>query len=324
MVPDRLLAYAAECYDFDASTLRFISDSTNQIYLFVKDGKDFILRFSPRPVECIPQTNAEMDWLYFLANRDVNVSLPLSTASGDLVTSMTVDGRHYILSAFARAGGVFWNKNDPDRWNERIFFNWGRVMGDIHACSKDFYPRNATDKRPEFKGDDALADSIKAMPPVDRVARSIRSEMLSLPRSRDSYGLIHYDLHPYNFLLDGERINVFDFDDSLYGFFALDIGIALYHALWWGLPETAQDRNAFIPVIIENFLKGYLQGNHLSDFWLSKIPLFMRFRQICAFSWFFDPNHMDDEQRAKINNIENGVLFADCTIDDTLFCANTH
>lgn len=140
---------------------------------------------------------------------------------------------------------------------------------------------------------------------------------MALPKDRDSYGLIHFDLHPWNFLIDGERLNVFDFDDCLYGWFALDIGVALYHALWWGRKNDAGQE--FTREIIQSFLEGYASANHLSDFWLARIPLFMKYRQICKFSWFYGPENEDEHQRERIRNIENGVLFSDCDIDLTAF-----
>jgi Ser/Thr protein kinase RdoA (MazF antagonist) len=124
-------------------------------------------------------------------------------------------------------------------------------------------------------------------------------------------------MHQWNFLIDGDKINVFDFDDSLYGWFALDIGLALYHALWWGRKDDAG--NDFTDNIIQNFLKGYLSANSLSDYWLKKIPMFMKFRQICKFSWFFDPDNIDEHQKERIYNIENDILFTDCKIKPSLF-----
>ena len=78
MVSDNLLSFAANNYGFDKGTLHFISESTNQIYSFQKDGKWYILRFSERPSEQIRQTKAEMDWLYYLANNKIGVSLLLA------------------------------------------------------------------------------------------------------------------------------------------------------------------------------------------------------------------------------------------------------
>ena len=136
---------------------------------------------------------------------------------------------------------------------------------------------------------------------------------MALPKDKDSDGLIHNDMHPWNFYIDKDKINVFDFDDSLYGWFSLDIGIALYHGLWWGRKDDAG--NDFTKSIIVNFLDGYLSANNLSEFWISKIPMFMRFRQICKFSWFFNPGYIDEHQQERIQNIENGILFKNCEID---------
>ena len=105
--------------------------------------------------------------------------------------------------------------------------------------------------------------------------------------------------------------------------FTLDIGVALYHALWWGRKDDAKPvRNDFTDIIIKNFLNGYLSSNHLSDFWLSKILMFMKFRQICKFSWGWNPENIDDHKKEQIHNIENDILFTDCVINKSLFSAD--
>jgi Ser/Thr protein kinase RdoA (MazF antagonist) len=85
----------------------------------------------------------------------------------------------------------------------------------------------------------------------------LQKEILILPQDIDSYGLIHSDIHQQNMLVNDNHISVLDFDDCQYGFFALDIGIALYHAIWWGLPEDDSAKNDFALKIIKNFMAGY-------------------------------------------------------------------
>jgi hypothetical protein len=41
-----VLKFAANEYSFGEDTLSFISDSTNKMYTFAKDGKPYILRVS--------------------------------------------------------------------------------------------------------------------------------------------------------------------------------------------------------------------------------------------------------------------------------------
>jgi Ser/Thr protein kinase RdoA (MazF antagonist) len=320
MVSDNLIDTAAKNYNIDKTTLYFISNSTNQIYMFRKENKNYILRFAQRPAGHIHQTKAEMDWLYYLANHKIGVSLPLKAGNGELVIEAEDDGKNYIISSFEMASGQFWDKNDPNRWNEKIFYNWGKMMGDIHNLTKVYKPVNDIDVRSTFTGRDALSDSIKTCPSVNKIAEELINEIMSLPKDRDCYGLIHYDVHPWNFYIDGDNINVFDFDDSLYSWFTLDIGIALYHALRWGRKDDA--KHDFTDSIIRNFLDGYLSGNNLSNFWLSKIPMFMKFRQICKFSWGWNPGNIDDHKKEQIYNIENDILFTDCIIDKSLFTAS--
>lgn len=321
MVSDNLLTLMSNKYSFEKDTLHFISESTNQIYAFQKNDKRYILRFSQRPAEQIHQIKAEMDWLYYLANKEIGVSLPFFTDSGEIAVSMEDGGKNYIVSAFEVLSGQFWNKNDPNLWNEKIFFNWGKLLGDMHRLTKDYVPSNAEDIRITFTGWDECLIKLKDCSTLNKILEELISEIMALPKGKDSYGLIHCDVHPWNFLINGEQINVFDFDDSLYGWFALDIGVALYHALWWGRKDDAG--NDFTNIIIKRFIEGYLSANHLSDFWLSKIPMFMRYRQICKLSWFYDSENSDDHQKERIYNIENGILFTECEINPSLFLSQS-
>ncbi|MDF2700772.1 MAG: YerI protein [Haloplasmataceae bacterium] len=320
MVSNKLLDFASECYEFDKNTLHFISDSTNQIYFFTKDNKSYILRFSNRPKEYMHQIQAEMDWLFYLANVEVNVSLPYRNKSGKLLDTYQADDEFYIISAFEMAKGLFWDKNDEKRWNETVFYNWGKVMGDIHNKSKKYIPINDVDKRKDWNGYECLMiDKLRDLPTLKQISHSIIKEILNFSKDKDSYGLIHYDLHPWNFLIDNDQIRVFDFDDSLYGWFAMDIAIALYHALWWGLPDKNNQKNEMALKIIKSFLKGYSSANSLDSYWIRKIPLFMKYRQLCAFTWFYNGNIIDNTLQQMTYNIENGFLFTDYTLDIRLF-----
>lgn len=316
MVSDELLTFASLDYGFDKSTLRFISESTNQIYAFQKNGRNYIMRFSQKPMKYITQTRAEIDWLYYLAHKGINVSLPLPAVNGELVIYAEADNKTYIVSAYEALTGRFWDKNDPSRWNEKIFFSWGKLMGDMHRLTKDYVPAIEEDVRPAFTGWDERLDRLAACPAVYDIAKRLSQEIMALPKDKDSYGLIHYDVHPWNFLINGDQISVFDFDDCLYGWFALDVGVALYHALWWGRKNDAG--HDFAEEIIASFIQGYLAANDLSDFWLTKIPMFMKFRQICKLSWFYDPKTNDAHQEERMRNIVNDMLFTGYEYDPSL------
>jgi len=319
MVSDKLLSAAAGRYGFDLATLNFISASTNEIYMFTKNSKGYILRFSQRAEEFVHQIKAEMDWLYYLANKSIGVSLPLYTTDDEVTFCVEDDGKNWIVTSFETASGVFWDKNDSARWNETIFCKWGKIMGDIHRLTKDYTPSSPVDVREDFSEKSILDSDIKHCPPVMKEAEEIVAEMLSMSKNADGYNLVHFDVHPWNFLIDGDKINVFDFDDSVYGWLALDIGIALYHGIWWGRPDLPEKVPAFTEMYIKSFMNGYLSANKLSAYWIKKIPMFMRYRQISRFSWFFDPENPRDNSRKQMNLIkliENRLLFKELKADE--------
>ena len=70
-------------------------------------------------------------------------------------------------------------------------------MGDMHCKTKSYTPANNIDIRHSFTGREALGDSITNCPPVNKIAEDLIAQMLSLPKTKDSYGLIHYDLDGY-------------------------------------------------------------------------------------------------------------------------------
>ena len=319
MLSDYLLEFAAEHYGFDKQTLQFVSSgnyAAKQFYSFITHGKAYILRFAKHNADYISQTKAEMDWLCYLSGKGISVSSPLKAVNGEFAVSTEENGETYIIAAYSMAKGLSWDVNNPNLWNERVFYGWGKIMGDMHRETKNYKPMNEADRRPEFTI--FIGGSIKNFPSVKKIAEELISEIMTLPKDRDSYGLIHHDLGPSNFLIDGGQINVFDFDDCAYAWFVLDIGAALTFGIWFGRYNDAG--YDFTNDIFKHFLAGYLSANHLDDFWLSKIPLFLRLYQIAGFVHMYpDKNPDDDGQKEQIRNIENNILFTGCTIDYSIF-----
>jgi len=279
MVSKHLLEFASKSYGFDINTLEHIprinGKIMNQIYTFNKNNKKYIIKFDPPSVEHnnqLTETRAAMDFNYYLSENNISVSVPLKTINGELVISEQDNGKDYIITAFEWLNGNLWGY---EGWNNKMSFNWGKVMGDMHRAAKDYKPPNEYDVQKDifnsYYWGSFFAD-LKAYPNVYKITQELLNEITVLPRDKTSFGVIHGDMHQGNIFMDGDKVNVIDFGDSIYGWFALDIAISLYHALAWGRKDA--DGNDFANAIIENFIKGYLSANRLSDFWLSKIPMF--------------------------------------------------
>ena len=324
MVSEYILGFAANRYGFNRETLEFIAEgnySSKQFYSFNKADKTYILRVVKNSENDVAQTRAEMDWLCYLSEKGINVSRPLKTLNEELAVLAEENEETFIITACSKAEGRSFDTNKSDLWNKKVFYNWGKVIGDMHCATKDYKPASETDRRPEFTN--FINESVKIFPTVNKAAEELIAEIMALPKGRDSYGLVHSDLGPANFMIDGEQINVFDFDDCKYAWFALDIAAALTFGMWFG--RFNNEGYDFANDIFKHFLAGYRSANFLDDFWLSKIPIFLKLYQIAGFAYTHQSvNPNDDTQNEQMLNIENNILYTGYTIDYSLFSNSTH
>lgn len=325
MISRELLAKAAESFEFDVDTLVFISNSCNEVYRFTKDDLPFILRLSEKPFDYVNNIKAEVQWVRYLAENGVRASLPITTTDGQLTAIYHENEKWYIATAFQMAPGIFFDR-DPKVWGPSLFNKWGEMMGEIHRLTKSYDPVDLRLKRAgwsaaKINNPNLQEGNYRIL--LDKL-HHLESIISSLPKDQDSYGLIHYDFHPYNFLIDQGDITVFDFDDSIYGWFALDVGVAATHAVWWGSPKNdRKSRHEFAKQFLNEFLTGYLNQNHLDRNWIQRIPMFMDYRNISSFFWWLrswdgDEESLSDFQKSAILNgaelIKSGLPFDGCDI----------
>lgn len=326
MVSQELLVRAAESFGFEAETLVFISNSCNEVYRFSKNNQPYILRLSERPPAYADKIKAEVDWVYYLAQNGVHTSLPIQQSDQQLIAFYREGERCFIATAFHMASGRFFDKNNPQLWGPAIFGKWGETMGKMHLLTKSYNPADVGVKRDSWEPWNIINPYLQQgrYRILLEKLKSLENMIASLPKDAQSYGLIHNDFHPYNFHIDNDDITVFDFDDSIYGWYALDIAIAATHAVWWGSPsDDRKSKNEFAKHFLDEFLAGYFKQNHLDAYWIGQIPMFMDYRNICSYFWWLnswdgDDSRLSEIQQAAItqaiNLIQEGKRFDGCDI----------
>jgi amicoumacin kinase len=317
---------AAEAFSFDRTTLTHLSKSCNEVYRFTKDKQFYILRLTKKPISYMNQIIAELDWVCYLSEYGVQASLPIYTVDGKWMETIVEGDQCLIATAFQMASGCFFDKHDPNLRGPTIFLKWGETMGRMHLLAQSYVSRGGRAKRGDWIGrkiENPHLEQGRYFILLERL-RSIEQAISKLPKDKRAYGIIHNDFHPYNFHIDHGDITVFDFDDCLYGWFALDIAIAAAHAVWWGSPGgDRHDKNEFSLWFLTHFLTGYAKHNHLDSFWIEKIPMFMNYRNIDSYFWWLsdwdgDENKLTPSQHEAINYavklIQLGQPFDGCDI----------
>ena len=104
-----------------------------------------------------------------------------------------------------------------------------------------------------------------------RIAR----ELAAYGTRPDRYGLIHADLVPENLLIDGNRIQVIDFDDAGFGWHLFELATSLYFIAGDEIYPTAR----------EALISGYRTERELPDEALARLPLFLAARGTTYLGW---------------------------------------
>ncbi|MFD3448966.1 phosphotransferase enzyme family protein [Microbacteriaceae bacterium 4G12] len=304
-----LLAKGATKFDVDLSELQLIGGFSNNVFECKRNGENFILKFYPSSKYKIDSIKAELDWIRFLLQSEVNVTPPLYSVDGNYLEIIQVDNEEECcVLAFEKAKGTFIDVSDTDNWNREFFYNWGKTLGKIHFLSKKYRPLDKAIKKQDWNKGLLFTETIEGVSEVViHKWEKFTNELNALPKDINCYGMIHNDLHQKNFYLYNKEIVLFDFGDCEYNWFIYDIAIVLYHAVQTVDENDLQGRKDFALLFINSFLRGYLIENNLDKYWLSKLPFFLNYRQIFSYIYFVRFLNEEQKNNEKVKNILHGM-----------------
>jgi amicoumacin kinase len=237
----------------------------------------------------VNQTWGMLEWVNYLAQNGAPVSVPIPSINHHLLESLMHYGMRYTLTAFKKAEGTLAENIPPSEWNGALFINIGRAAGKMHSTSASYHPSRPVLTRPQWFDADEIHEATDKLANTTDPARekltSLIQELQHLPTSPTDFGLIHGDLHFANFIIQpGGQATIFDFDDCVYGWFAMDIAMALFDVLVLYNATREEEKQQFASFFLSNYLSGYRQENDLSLFWQNQIPKFLKLKELCIYA----------------------------------------
>jgi Ser/Thr protein kinase RdoA (MazF antagonist) len=240
--------------------------------------------------DCPPhQTLGMLELVRFLADNDVPVAAPIPSRNGQLLERLEQGGQAYTITAFEGVDGTLAERIPPEEWTDELFRSIGQATGKMHAASKRYHPSRLALTRPHWFASSEVRDATARLagskdPAKDRLQELVE-ELKRLPVEPDSYGMIHDDLHFANFLVrrDGS-VMIIDFDDCQYGWFTMDIAMALFDVLVLYHARSEAEKRAFARHFMHHYLAGYREENTLGVYWQERIPLFLKLKEICVYT----------------------------------------
>lgn len=266
-----ILRQAAERYGIREDSMIELNGFQNFVYSGLVEDCEVILRIAHITHRNEVLTKAELDFIMYLAESGVKVARPIPSLTGDLLH--TIDDA-FVVTAFEKVSG----RNAKIAEESNTFYeNIGQFVGKIHKLSLHYPPQRL---RYEWN-DNALLASFKNYCPSELYSSFDRliGEVSALTKDKDTYGLIHGDVSCGNYLNDGDKAHIIDFDEAEYSWFVSDIATPLFYEIPIPWVVDGEVRKEITKRFFSNFLNGYCKENTISQEWLKKIPLFIDLRQ---------------------------------------------
>ncbi len=132
---------AGQRYGIKPEDLKFVGRFENFVYEYRKNSLEYVLRFGHSSHQSTDQIEAEIDWITYLNDNKVPVCTPVKSDNGNLVEVIDIDGNSYFNAvAFEKASGGHLDSQNPDKWPSEVIFQWGKIIGRMHALAKEYNP----------------------------------------------------------------------------------------------------------------------------------------------------------------------------------------
>ncbi|MGG0239447.1 phosphotransferase enzyme family protein [Bacillus rhizoplanae] len=290
----------------EESCVKLSSGFQNEVYEYTYEGEQRILRITPSSRRNLKQVQSELDFIRSLQEGGVNVSLPVASCFGNDIERIDIDEEALFITSFLKAPGQFVNVANEQEWNMRLFQNWGQTIGKMHAVAKRNHSHDEEYERPIWKPSVNSMNLLLSISKTLAVSyEKIITEVQMLSKERDTYGLIHNDLHQGNFFVQDNILTIFDFDDCSFCWFAQDIAASFYHAVWQGL-SVRPEHVSFPQEFMKYFIEGYNKEHTMNKEILRQIPLFLKLREVFLFTLFhevWDAKNLEDWQAYTLQDL---------------------
>jgi Ser/Thr protein kinase RdoA (MazF antagonist) len=293
-----ILKYAESLYNAKAVNEYTIGNSENLIFEIEKEAAPYILRVSEYSGKKKAHIDFELNWVNYLAAKLDNIVRPVKSANNNLYEVISSGEKNYVICLFEKANGKVVDSDNPMEFNDKLFFDLGALMGNMHRLTA------------EYEGNSVI---------IPEFERYHTEELSALPKSKDCYGIIHDDVHIHNFFVDNGHISLFDFDDCRFSWYADDMASALFYMIYF--TNLFEKSEKYINEFAENYLctyfRGYTLTNTINKYCVSKFNLFLKYRMTGVYSYLTDmyKNNPENPYRKSLNwlkhKLDNDLPYVD-------------
>lgn len=309
MWKSQIIEEACKRFQGTIRSLRLLGGFYNHVYEFEHNGKPYVLKLYPIASKEKNRLLSELKWSTFIRSHGLLTPQPLLSEDGEEVEMIIKLPIPCCAISMEKMNGKKLQPNLTE-WNARLFRRWGQAMGKLHSLSLPFHHREKSAIFDEWDEGEIYHRDLTFIQPniVDRWVLLL-NKISSLPKTPQSYGLIHNDFTPNGILLtQAGSITLYDFSKVKYHWFTYDIAIAVYHAMDLVAEE---EREAFQERFLQSFIEGYLMEHPLPSDWNEQIQLFLEYRQLFLYLYmmsYLDLKHASTESLEYLEKLKYRIL----------------
>ena len=304
---------ALESFPIDVERAEFIAHSENVTFrILVRDcNTDYVLRLHRPGYNTIEELESERTWTRELSESGISVPDSLVTRSGKnfVLTEIPSTNEQCYAGMTTWFEGVpvseYLKKSYGEDRRKCIFHRIGVIAAAVHNQSANWnVPPGFTRRRLDLDGllgetphwgrfwdHTNLSDTERNL--LLGARQRACDTLVNYGKTLANFSLIHADLHPDNFIHDGNDLMLIDFDDSAYGWHMYDIASALIDDWWTEDFET----------VCVALLDGYREHRPLSKRDVEILQVFLLIRGMVTIGWFHQrPEHKGSEYFEKVKH----------------------
>lgn len=271
-------------------------------------GRTGILRVHRKDYHSLRAIQSELDWIEALrAESDVNTNIVVPTVTGDRVYVTEVEGTERYAVMFEVMPGV---EPDGEVLHATSFTTLGAITARLHEHARGWEPRPGFQR---FSWDwdrtlghdprwgrwrDGIGMTDEDAAVLGDTCHLMHTWLEEYGTGPDRYGLVHADLRLANLLVEGDCVNVIDFDDCGYSWFMYDFGTAV----------SFIEHDPRLPEWQHAWVEGYRSVRPLGQEHEDMLATFVMLRRLLLVAWMGSHSHAPEVQ-------ELGETFTAGTVD---------
>lgn len=293
-----------------AATIKLLTLSENATFIVSEGEHKIIVRVHAPDYHSYEEVESELAWILDLKRQNIlNTPSPIQLASGEYISKVNDGERDCFAVAFE-----FMEGQEPEVTNNLVswFEELGSITAKLHQHAKqwqrpDGFIRKIWDVdncigASGYWGDWRKASNLgfSGKIVIEEAIDLIKQRLETYGMCSRRFGLVHADLRLTNLLITDSQMNVIDFDDSGFCWYAYDFAAAIsFHEL-----------DNQIPDLKKAWIKGYRSVADFSEEDEEEIDTFIMLRRIMLTAWLASHSHSNENQTIGSSYTDGTVYLA--------------